>query len=105
MKYTTFKLAALCMIGFALPHPMLAAFSRPAAYYLAADTYQTFSFTGSCEVQCSNGQCKQVCESGVVYGYNYSDAKRQAEAKVKLKGQTEGRVLNATIEVKLEARW
>lgn len=65
---------------------------------------QRFRWEGSCTVRCQGGQCRVVCESGVVYSDTVPGAKLEAEALLRAQASAQGIVLegSARVSVRLD---
>lgn len=66
---------------------------------LAHADKKKFSWEGSCEVKCSDGSCRVVCGSGVVYGNSEFEARLQAEASLRSQAGSQGVVKEGSIKL------
>lgn len=100
-------LISMIAIGCAVAGPVGTATSAHAAWsgLPSVRTGTSWSFSGSCVVQCAGGACKRVCEAGFVIAPDLASARREAAIRVELRGRLEGSVVSGSISVSIEARF
>src|SRR4051812_30013580 len=62
-------------------------------FILAAQDKYSYSYEGSCEIKCADGQCRLVCNSGFVYADSDIEARLQAEASLRSQANGQGVVI------------
>jgi hypothetical protein len=61
-----------------------------------------FKWDGACTIKCNDGQCKFICDSGVVAAVNAFDAKLKAEAALRAKASSQGTIVEGSIKVTVD---
>src|SRR5438874_210584 len=96
-------LAGLATAGLAAATP--AGGGTAASLAAVSPVAKQFSFTASCTVKCTGGQCKQYCDSGTVFAIDERDAKFQAELKLRQDAGREGTVVEGTVSVSVTIKF
>jgi hypothetical protein len=58
-----------------------------------------YSYEGSCEIKCADGQCRLVCSSGFVYAGSDFEARLQAESSLRSQANGQGVVVEGTLRL------
>ena len=66
---------------------------------------KSFEWEGSCLVECIDGQCRQICETGIVYARSYREAKFRASARLRREASRHGKVVSGSVNISVRIRF
>jgi hypothetical protein len=61
-----------------------------------------FKWDGTCTIKCDGGQCRFVCDSGVVAAVSARDARLKAEAALRAKASSQGTIVEGSVKVTVD---
>ena len=75
------------------------------AQAVASSQDKKFSWTGSVQVRCTNGECKLVSSNGVVFALDSATAKIRAEANLRAEAGRQGVAVEGSFSVTVRAEF
>lgn len=104
-KTRVYALSAVALGLASIATPLIAAASDPIAPTRASaqppKQKKSFTWRGSAQVKCTNGECKFVTDAGAGVAYDVGSARFQADAAFRREASKQGTIVEGTLSISI----